>query len=76
MMAELWVNELWLAGTAVIFTVVGYFWGKRYETESIVASTIDYLIEDGYLKTHGAGKNIQILKWSEWNNKDDPTITE
>ena len=62
---EMWVNELWLFVTAVIFTVVGHVWGRRIEAEPIIAVTIDKLIDDGYLKTRGTGKDMQILKWDE-----------
>ena len=61
----MWVNELWLFVTAVIFTVVGGAWGKRTSAEPIIAVTIDKLIDDGYLKTRGTGKDMQILKWDE-----------
>jgi len=64
-MMDMWVNELWLFVTAVIFTVVGWFWGKRTSAEPIIAVTIDKLIDDGYLKTRGTGKDMQILKWDE-----------
>ena len=66
---EMWVNEVWLFGTAVIFTAVGYFWGKRVEVSAVVESTLDSLIEDGYLKTRGDGASMEILTWQEWNDK-------
>lgn len=59
---------LWLLGTAVVFTAVGYIWGVRSQLKSTVASTIDSLINDGYLKTRGTGKDMVILKWREWEN--------
>jgi hypothetical protein len=55
---------------AVVFTVVGQFWGKRDEVEKIVASTVDSLIADGYLKTRGTGSSMEILKHEEWCKKD------
>lgn len=67
------VNEmtLWLLGTALIFTAVGWFFGKKGQMQKIVELTIDSLIKDGYLKTRGTGKDIEILKWREWD--DDKT---
>lgn len=62
---ELWVNEIWLLFTAVVFTWVGTFiskWRAVNHTEVV----IDSLIDQGFLKTRGTGKNIQILKWREW----------
>lgn len=60
---------LWLFGTAVLFTVVGGYMGARTKVENIIAATIDSLIEEGYLKTRGTGKDMEILKWREWNDK-------
>lgn len=59
---------LWFFVVAVVFTVVGYFWGSRARTKNIVSATIDNLINEGYLKTHGTGKDMVILKWREWKN--------
>lgn len=63
---ELWVNEGWLLLTAVIFTVLGYSFGMRAKLYSATESTIDALIEQGYLKTKGFGKDVEILTWKEW----------
>lgn len=57
--------------TAVIFTLVGYMWGMKHNIAMTVGSTIDSLIADGYLKTRGLGKDMEILKWREWNDKTD-----
>jgi len=64
------LNEttLWFLGIAVVFTVVGYFWGSQTRTKDIVSVTIDSLINEGYLKTRGTGKDMVILKWREWKN--------
>jgi hypothetical protein len=59
---------LWLFGTAVLFTVVGWAMGRKSVVHTIVTSTIDKLIKDGYLKTRGNGTNLEILKWKDWNN--------
>lgn len=60
--------SIWLLGTAVIFTAVGYFWGIRSQLKNTISSTIDTLIKDGYLKTKGTGKDLIVLKWREWEN--------
>lgn len=64
------LNEttLWFLGIAVVFTVVGYFWGSQTRTKDIVSVIIDSLINEGYLKTRGTGKDMVILKWREWKN--------
>ena len=62
---ELWVNELWLLGTAIVFTWVGSFisrWRAVRDTEVV----IDSLIDQGFLKTKGHGDSMEILKWREW----------
>jgi hypothetical protein len=60
--------EIFLFGTAVVFTLVGYFMGKRNEQKALVEAIIDQLINDGYLKTNGYGENLEIIKHSEWCN--------
>jgi len=63
---ELWVNEFWLFVTAVIFTVVGWYWGFKSTTINVVEATVDSLIADGYLKTRTDDNgNIEILKFNE-----------
>ena len=64
---ELWVNELWLLATAIVFTFVGKYFGK-YESVTLTEAVIDSLIEQGYLKTTGTGKDMQIIKHTEWSN--------
>tara|TARA_B110000503_G_scaffold137748_1_gene222550 strand:+ start:416 stop:628 length:213 start_codon:yes stop_codon:yes gene_type:complete len=51
---------------ALVFTLVGWYMGKRAHVEGVVASAIDSLIEDGYLKTRGDGASMEILTWQEW----------
>jgi len=53
-------TEVWLLITALIFTIVGYRMGKR----NTIEMTIDSLIEQGYLRTKGKGKEQEILKWN------------
>ena len=69
-MLDLLLNDInaWLFLTAVLFTVVGWVFGKKSQMHEIIELTIDNLIKQGYLKTRGTGKNTEILKWREWNN--------
>jgi hypothetical protein len=63
---ELWINELWLLFTAVIFTVVGYWWGFKTNAINISEAVIDSLIEQKFLKTRGHGDNMEVIPWTEW----------
>lgn len=56
--------EIWLLITAVVFTLVGVWMGRNSATEDAVEHTIDTLIERGYLRTRGTGKDQEILKWN------------
>jgi hypothetical protein len=73
MIVELLLNPmtLWLFGTAVLFTALGWYFGKRTQVIDIVAATVDSLINDGYLKTRGEDQQMVILKWQDWENKDE-----
>ena len=64
---ELWVNELWLLGTAIVFTYVGSFL-SRWRAVRDAEVVIDSLIDQGFLKTKGSGEQMEILKWREWCN--------
>lgn len=68
MIIELFANPVtwWLFGTAVLFTFVGKFLTLRSTVDTIVATTIDSLIRDGYLKTQGTGADMEIIKWRDW----------
>lgn len=69
---ELWINELWLLGTAILFTAYGWYIGVKNNVENISEAVIDRLIEEKYLKTRGYGANMEILKYTEWcENKSD-----
>jgi len=57
--------------TAVVFTAFGAWAGRRSQTEEIVEATLDSLIQDGYIKTHGNGANMEIIRWQEWCNEND-----
>ena len=73
MIIDIFYNETtwWLLGTAVLFTFVGRFMAFRDAVEDAVGSTIDSLIEQGYLKTRGVGRNMEIVKHTEWCSKND-----
>ena len=70
-MLDLLNNEMvwWLLGTAVVFTMFGRYMALKIYVNDAVAATIDTLIKDGYLKTRGSGKNMEIIKWCDWNNE-------
>ena len=70
MIIDIFFNETtwWLLGTAVLFTFVGRYMAFKAAVEDVVESTIDSLINEGYLKTTGHGKNMEILKHTEWHN--------
>ena len=73
MIYDMFSNETtwWLLGTAVIFTFFGRYTAFKANIEDVVASTIDSLIADGYLKTKGKGENLEILKHTEWCEGND-----
>jgi hypothetical protein len=68
---ELWVNEIWLFATAVIFTAVGWYWGIKSNVIQISEAVIDSLIEQEFLKVRGTGKDMEILKHTEWCDKSN-----
>jgi hypothetical protein len=59
----------WLLITAVLFTAFGFFWGRSSVIATVINSTINSLIEDGYLKTRGCGEDEELVRWREWNSK-------
>lgn len=70
---EMFLNmqTLMLFVVALVFTLVGWYMGKRAHVEGVVEASIDSLIADGYLKTEGTGANMKILTWREWCNNND-----
>ena len=70
---EIFYNETvwWLFGTAVLFTFVGRYMAFKDNIQFITEATIDSLIEQGYLKTRGAGRDMEILKHTEWCEEND-----
>ena len=69
-MLDIFVNEtvLWMFITAVVFTFVGKQLTMRSTIEEVSSLVLDKLIEDGYIKTKGKGKDMEILKHWEHNN--------
>ena len=72
-MLDFLFNEttLWLLGTAVLFTFVGRYMSFKDHVHDITAACIDSLIEDGYLKTRGVGRDMEIIKHTEWCKEND-----
>ncbi len=66
-------NEMiwWLIFAYVVGTVFGRYIGFKASVEDVVGSTIDSLIENGYLKTRGVGRDMEILKHTEWCKEND-----
>lgn len=56
--------------TAIIFTFVGRYMAFKDIVAQVTEATIDSLINDGYLKTRGVGRDMEILKHTEWCEKD------
>ena len=72
MLYDIIFNEItyWLLGTALVFTFVGFYFARQ-DSINVVEGTIDSLINQGYLRTRGEGKNLEVLKY--WD-EDDQTI--
>jgi Na+/H+ antiporter NhaC len=63
------INEVFLLITAVVFTFVGMWMRKNNESDNttlIIESTIDRLIDDGYIKTsRDENGEIELIKYYE-----------
>lgn len=62
-------TEIWLLGTAIIFTLVGIVMERRTQsarTSIIIEATVDRLIKDNYIRSK-LDKNgeIELLKYYE-----------
>ena len=62
-------TEIWLLGTAIIFTLVGIVIERRAQsarTSIIIEATVDRLIKDNYIRSK-LDKNgeIELLKYYE-----------
>ena len=64
----MWVNEMWLLFTAVIFTAYGWWLGLKVSASRITETVIDSLISEGYLKTKGSGDDMIIVKYKDWKH--------
>jgi len=71
MLEEIFSNEItyWLFGTAIIFTFVGRFMAFHSKLEDVIAATIDSLIDEGYIKTKGEGKTLELVKHRDWEKE-------
>ncbi len=59
--------ELWLLGTAVVFTYVGWKMG----TKTSIERTVDALVQQGFLRHKKDSKGeVEILKWNDLTNSD------
>ena len=63
------VIELWLLGTAIIFTGVGIYFARsrqKDDVHSVVEHVIDDLVRQGYIKHHKDSKGeTELMKWWE-----------
>ena len=58
--------EMWMYWiTAIVFTVLGWYWGVKYSREAIVKLTIDSLIRDGYVRVRGFGDDQELVKLND-----------
>jgi hypothetical protein len=57
---------LWLLLTYTLGTFIGWYFSLKSKSMIEVEAVIDSLIDQGFLKTKGAGENLEILKWQEW----------
>jgi uncharacterized protein HemY len=62
-------GELWLLGTAIVFTLVGMHFGrqtKHSEIKMLTEHMIDNLVEQGYIKNYKDSKGeTELMKWWE-----------
>ncbi len=64
-------TSLWLLITAILFTFVGRYFAKQEVVTDAIETTIDSLIEQGFIKTEGHGAKMEIVKWKDWCNEND-----
>jgi hypothetical protein len=56
----------WLFFAYTLGTLFGLYFGFKGNVHNLSEKIIDSLIEEGFLKTRGYGKNMEILKPEEW----------
>jgi|14BtaG_2_1085337.scaffolds.fasta_scaffold31106_3 hypothetical protein len=59
------ITEIFLLATALIFTGVGWWFGKQNGIELASEATIDYLIENNYLRHKMKDEEIELIKWND-----------
>jgi len=63
--------EFFIFITAILFTGLGYMFGRKDTTRTVVeitvAHTIDSLIKNGYIKTRGTGPNLTLIKVKDYD---------
>jgi len=62
--------DLWMfVTTAIVFTACGWYFKFDHENhvdvKRITQQTIDSLVEMGFLKVVGEGKNSEMIRWPE-----------
>jgi hypothetical protein len=62
--------DLWMfVTTAIVFTACGWFFrfdrDNQIDAQRITQQTIDTLIEMGFLKVIGEGKDSEMIRWPE-----------
>ena len=66
--------EVWLLGTAIVFTIVGMYINGTMQKQMVtrmIESTIDSLIADGYIKHYRDNKGeVELMKWWEETPKE------
>ena len=62
-------EEIWILGTAIVFTLLGMYFGqttKKKEIGDLVEAVIDDLIRQGYIKNYKDSKGeTELMKWWE-----------
>tara|TARA_B110000285_G_scaffold220478_1_gene272269 strand:+ start:702 stop:914 length:213 start_codon:yes stop_codon:yes gene_type:complete len=61
------IDLIILSGLILILCYCSFLIGKRSRDENIV-TTIDTLVQTGFLRTKGSGKKMEIMKWDEVEN--------
>ena len=56
----------WLFFAYTVGTVFGLWFGFKGNAMRISEQVIDSLIEQGFLKTRGHGRDMEIIKYTEW----------
>jgi len=66
---EMFTADLgWLFFAYAVGTAFGWYTGVKSNVRGVTEAVIDNLIEQKYLKTRGSGRNLEILKYTEWQD--------